>query len=60
LTEHGVTKVIPAKETLAKAFRLFARAERVEAAVEKAIEKLAKESCVVPCPSSEFLGHMAA
>jgi hypothetical protein len=48
LIEYRVTKVIPAKETLAKAFRLFARSKLIEAAVEKAIEEMPEEPCVVP------------
>jgi hypothetical protein len=48
LTEHGITKVIPAKETLAKAFRLFARAKLVEAVVETAIEEMPEAPCAVP------------
>jgi hypothetical protein len=54
LTEHGITKVIPAKETLAKAFRLFARAKLVEAVVEKASKRGRKSRA--PCRTISIRG----
>jgi hypothetical protein len=40
LTELGITKVVPAKDRLAEAFRLFARSKLVEEAVEKVIKEM--------------------
>jgi hypothetical protein len=38
LEEHGIAKVVPSKERLDEAFRLFARGEQVKIAVNEAIE----------------------
>jgi hypothetical protein len=36
LIEHAITKVVPAKDRLDEAFRLFARSKLIKEAVEKA------------------------
>lgn len=48
LTEHGIRKVVPAKDRLDKAFRLFARSKLVEEAVEKVIEAMPADTIAVP------------
>jgi len=48
LAEHGVRKVIPDKERLADAYRLFVRSDRTKAIVEAAIAGMADEPIAVP------------
>jgi hypothetical protein len=48
LTEAGIAKVVPAKDQLAEAYRLFAKSKRIEEAVETAIEELSDEETAVP------------
>jgi hypothetical protein len=48
LAEHGIRKVVPAKDRLDKAFRLFARTKVVEEAVEKVIVAMPADTIAVP------------
>jgi DNA topoisomerase VI subunit A len=43
LIEAGITKVVPARDQLAEAYRLFAKSKRISEAVETAIEELGEE-----------------
>jgi hypothetical protein len=48
LAQHGIKKIIPNGDRLEKAFRLYARGERIRQAVEEAIEELEDEEIEVP------------
>jgi hypothetical protein len=48
LTEVGVVKVVPPKDQLDKAFRLFARSKQIEETVETAIDDLDDDETTVP------------
>jgi hypothetical protein len=48
LTEQGIRKIIPDKETLDKAYRLAVRSERLRKTVEDAIKASAKDDIAVP------------
>src|SRR5262249_16333918 len=48
LTAHGVKKVVPEKEHLAEAYRLFDRGRHIEIIVEEELKKLADKEIVVP------------
>jgi hypothetical protein len=48
LTKHGITKVVPAKKTLAEAFRMFERGERIRKSVEDLITAQHAEDIDVP------------
>jgi hypothetical protein len=48
LVEHGSAKVIPAKDRLEEAFRLFARGEGVRQVVEEIITAQTAEDVAVP------------
>jgi hypothetical protein len=48
LTEHGITKGVPAKDMLNEAFRLFARGKLVEEAVERVIKEMPTDMIAVP------------
>jgi hypothetical protein len=48
LNEHSIGKVIPAKNRLDEAFRLFMRSQRIEDIVEKAIVEMPDDAIAVP------------
>jgi len=48
LTEAGIAKVVPPKDQLAEAYRLFARRKEIEEAVENAIAELDDEEIAAP------------
>jgi hypothetical protein len=48
LTEAGIAKVVPPKDQLDGAFRLFARRKLVEEAVEKFIKEMPAGTIAVP------------
>ena len=48
LTEAGIAKVVPPKDQLAEAYRLFARSKEIEEAVEKATAELDEEEIAAP------------
>jgi hypothetical protein len=48
LAEAGIAKIVPAKDQLDEAYRLFVKSKRVEEAVETAIEELRAEDTAVP------------
>jgi hypothetical protein len=48
LAEAGIAKIVPPKEQLDKAYRLFARGKLVEEAVEKVIEEMPVAAIAVP------------
>jgi len=48
LTEHGIAKVVPAKNRLAEAFRLFYSSEQIREDVEEMIEARESEKVSVP------------
>ena len=49
----GVTKVVPGKEQLDEAFRLFIRNTRVKAVVESAMAAMTEEAIEVPADLEE-------
>ena len=48
LAEHGVEKIVPPKQTLAKAYQLFERSQRLEEAFEKMATDLDTMDARVP------------
>ena len=48
LAKHNIKKVIPDKETLADIYRAAVQAERVEEAVQNALEEVEAEAVKVP------------
>jgi predicted transcriptional regulator len=48
LTEAGIAKVVPLKDQLAEAYRLFARSNLIEEAVEKFIKEMPAGTIAVP------------
>jgi hypothetical protein len=48
LTECGVQKIVPEKEHLAEAFRLFKRGRYIEKMVEEELKKLTDPESAVP------------
>lgn len=48
LTEHGISKVVPAKEKLEETFRLFTRSDAIKDAVEKAIKEMPVKTITAP------------
>jgi hypothetical protein len=48
LTEHGISKVVPAKENLEETFRLFTRNDAIQDAVEKAIKEMPVKTITAP------------
>jgi hypothetical protein len=46
--DAGIAKVVPPKDQLAEAYRLFARRKEIEKAVEKAIAELDDEEIGIP------------
>jgi hypothetical protein len=48
LAEHGIAKIVPAKNRLDEAFRLFARGELIRQAIEDMIKARTAEDILVP------------
>jgi hypothetical protein len=48
LTEAGIAKIVPPKDQLDKACRLFARSKLVEEAVEKFIKEMPDDTIAMP------------
>ncbi len=48
LAEHGIVKVIPPKDRLEEAFRLFMRGEQVRQAIDDMLKAHAAEDIAVP------------